>query len=523
MPILFLESKTLRYSIDGPQRIELLEALQQHELTPLIRSARRHCFEQMAPPESVAEIESAIAAWMEGNSEVFIRGDVFCFKDYVLFLTFNGSNDADKPQIRAGIVYAAGTLEPFRKLDSFCHEIRETLISVVGEGTHNEPNIPHWVQGQPMVPEGFKRFIQRQEVDSLYTSLRKETMSRRILAASNLEHHGAREFLRSAREAHMEGYAARLLPGQTESQEFSIEGLENVGLIEREVQVSCRKTGHALFRLPNAQALAVVTVSDATCSECGSRVSDEKVEEVIAPTQLASSLLEDGSWLVNRLHFTLRQLGLPESEIAVGPGERTGYGQMMANICGESFLLVTRDGDLTPAFARRAIDLELETEASHLVVVATGRLFNEAALLLQNHARRRVSTGHDFALVVADDIGTATRELSVAVESVSQRVVAEHLCYLDNSVGLNVSRLLLAKFNLSTPALDQAAESLPVPKTPLALAASAASETSATREPVEVFETEIAPAETFTAEHETPPVDPEHPVHSDTYVAWDHL
>ena len=166
MPILFLESKTLRYPIDGPQRIQLLEALQQHELTPLIRSARRHCFEQMAPSETVAQIESAMAAWMEGNAEVFIRGDVFCFKDYVLFLTFDGSNDADKPQIRAGIVYAAGTLEPFRKLDSFCHEVRETLISVVGEGTHNEPNIPHWVQGQPMVPEGFKRFIQRQEVDS---------------------------------------------------------------------------------------------------------------------------------------------------------------------------------------------------------------------------------------------------------------------------------------------------------------------------------------------------------------------
>jgi hypothetical protein len=524
MPILFLESKTLSYSIDGSQRIELLDALQQHELTPLIRSARRHCFQQMAvPPERMAELESVMAAWMEGNSEVFIRGDVFCFKDYVLFLTFNGSNDGDKPQIRAGIVYEARTLEPFRKLDSFCREIRETLISVAGEAADDDRTIPQWEQGQPVVPEGFKRFIQRQEVDSLYTSLRKETMSRRILAASNLEHLSAREFLRSAREAHMEGYAARLLPGQTESQEFSIEGLENVGLVEREVQVSCRKTGHALFRLPNAQALAVVTVSDATCSECGSRVSDEKVEEVIAPTQLASSLLEDGSWLVNRLHFTLRQLGLPESEIAVGPSERTGYGQMMANICGESFLLVTRDGDLTPAFARRAIDLELETEASHLVVVATGRLFNEAALLLQNHSRRRVSAGRDFALVVADDIGTATKELKVAVESVSQRVVAEHLCYLDNTVGLNVSRLLLTKFNLSTPSIDHVTESLTVPKTPLALAASATAQTSAVTESTQVYEAEIAPAEPYTAEPETPPVDSEHQVHSDTYVAWDNL
>ena len=543
MPILFLESKTLRRSVDSSQRIALLDALQLKELTPLIRSARRNCFEYlMVPPESIAELESAMATWMElSSSEAFIHGDAFCFADHVFFLMFDSSQSEDTPQIRAGIVYDSTTPEPFRKLDSYCHEVREALLTVVGESA-SEQGLPNWEQGPPSIPEGFKRFIANQEVDSLYTSLRKETMSRRILAASNLEHQEARDFLRSAREAHMEGYAARLLPGETRSSEFSIEGLENVGLVEREVQVSCRKTGHALFRLPNAQALAVVTVSDATCSECGSRVSDEKVEEVIAPTQLASSLLEDGSWLVNRLHYTLRQLGVAESEIAVGPSEGTGYGQMMANICGESFLLVTRDGDVTPAFARWAIDLELETEASHLVVVGTGRLFNEAALLLQNHSRRRVSAGHDFALVVADDITTATKELASAVEAVSQRIVADHLCRLDNCIGLNVSRLLLTKFNLRTNAVADEAELIvpppSVPKPPLALAASVSSYASdvvesvyaVTVEPVtsESFLTEPVTSEPFVAEPvvsqpETPPIDQEPQVRSDIYPTWDQL
>ena len=80
-----------------------------------------------------------------------------------------------------------------------------------------------------------------------------------------------------------------------------------------------------------------MTVSDATCSECGSPVADEKVEEVIAPQVLAESLLEDGSWLISRLHHILREMGIAESEIAVGPAEGEGYGQMMSNICGESF------------------------------------------------------------------------------------------------------------------------------------------------------------------------------------------
>jgi hypothetical protein len=139
-------------------------------------------------------------------------------------------------------------------------------------------------------------------------------------------------------------------------------------------------------------------------------------------------------------------MGVPESEIAVGPSEGEGYGQMMANICGESFLLVARDGDLTPSFARWAIDLEIETEAAHLVVVATGRVHNQAQVLLHNHSRRRIRAGRDFELVLADEPVAAGAELRDAFERVSQRVVAEQLCELDNSLGLNVTRLVINKF-----------------------------------------------------------------------------
>jgi hypothetical protein len=155
---------------------------------------------------------------------------------------------------------------------------------------------------------------------------------------------------------------------------------------------------------------------------------------------------------------------------------------MMANICGESFLIVTRDGDLTPAFARWAIDLEIETEAAHLVIVATGRIHREAGVLLQNHSRRRVSGGQDFEMIVADDAATAGRELASALERVSQRVVAEQLCVLDNSIGLSVSRLVLKKFQFlttteETDSTDAAHEPETVfePAAPLTLAAGVSS------------------------------------------------
>lgn len=450
--MLFVESQSLRHGMAGAGRTHLLEELQRKNLTPLIRSARLNCFDHvLLGPERMGEMETAVAAWTESeNREPYVRGDLFCLNDHVFFIIFD--DKAGVSGIRAGIVYEASTPEPFRKLDSFCRDVRGVLLAqseAQGDGTAQVEDFPHWVQGKPSMPEGFKRFVTKQDTDSLYTSLRKDTMSRRILAASRLEDESARLFLRGAREAHQEGYAAKLLTeGTAEACEFSIERLEDVGLVEREVQVSCRKTGHALFRLPNAHALAVVTVSDATCSECGSSVADEKVEEVFAPTRLASSLLEDGSWLLSRLHFLLREMGVPESEIAVGPSEGEGHGQMMANICGESFLIVARDGDLTPAFARWAIDLEIETEASHLVVVATGRIHNQAQVLFLNHSRSRVLGGRDFELVLADGPASAGRELRYAFERVSQRVVAEQVCDLDSSIGLSVSRVIITKFKL---------------------------------------------------------------------------
>ena len=443
--MLFLESKLLNHTIDTAGRLTLLQQLHERDLAPLIRSHRLRSFEDvLLNQDRVNEMEAALASSTDSIiGEPFVRGDLFCFQDYILFLVFEDDTDA----IRAGIVYEANTAEPFRKLDSFCHEVRD-LLQADGD----------WQTTTPAMPQGFRTFVERQDADSLYTSLRKESMSKRILAASKLEDESARVFLRTARNAHQEGYAAKLLNGNTESQQVPIQRLEDAGLVEREVQISCRKTGHALFRLPNPHALAVVTVSDATCSECGAPVADENVEEVIAPTQLASSLLEDGSWLVSRIHYSLRELGVPEREIALGPSEGNGFGQMMANICGEPFLIVTRDGDLTPAFARWAVDLEIDTEASHLVIVATGRIHKEAGMLLHNHSRRRVSGGQDFEMIIADDAATASRELEAALERVSQRVVAEQLCVLDGSAGFSVSRLVLTKFQLLRAKAPQPAE-----------------------------------------------------------------
>lgn len=191
--MLFLENNNLTYAVPGEDRIKLLQALQDQDFTPLIRSARVHCFDLLAGSDRSGEIEPIIAYWTEQTlKEPFVPGDVFCFQDYVLFLTFE--DDDEKPLVCAGIVFEPETAEPFRKLDSFCRTVREMLISQTEHGGNAPFEFPQWQSGNQNIPQGFREFIAKRDTDSMYTSLRKETLRKRVLAASNLEDEGARVF-----------------------------------------------------------------------------------------------------------------------------------------------------------------------------------------------------------------------------------------------------------------------------------------------------------------------------------------
>ena len=137
--MLFLESKILNRAVDTAGRTHILQALHAGNVVPLIRSSRLHLFESvLLGMDQVSEMETTLANSTESTTgEPYVRGDLFCFDDYILFLVFE-HDDA----MRAGIVYEATTLEPFRKLDSFCHDVRAILMSKEQQITMSYPEWP---------------------------------------------------------------------------------------------------------------------------------------------------------------------------------------------------------------------------------------------------------------------------------------------------------------------------------------------------------------------------------------------
>jgi hypothetical protein len=455
--MLFVETRTSELSADGAMRILLLEKLQEKGLTPLIRSSRLNCYEQaLMGPDRVKEMERAVSAWVETEEDgLYTRGDVFCVEEFVLFLIF-GSEEDELTGMRAGIIYEAETIEPHRKLDAFCRNVRDALDSARIGATVGDTaqGIPEWQRREPREHAGWTRFAARGGQDNGTASSGHEGVGgsggvERLLAAEAIEDIGARRFLRRLSEAQAEGRVAELLAGdETRATESLINRLADVGLLRREVLVSCRKEGRALFRLPSPDALAVITSSNAMCSECGTAIADEKVEEMIAPTDTAAVLLEDGSWLVNSLRSVLRRLGVPENQVTVAPASGDGEAQVMVNVCNEPFLFVLRETDVTAANARRALDKQIETESPHLVVIAMGKIQDDGRVRLREHARRRARSGSEVEVILAEGMDAASTELQHAFERVSQRALAEELSALDTSLGFSVGYMIATRFRL---------------------------------------------------------------------------
>jgi hypothetical protein len=261
-----------------------------------------------------------------------------------------------------------------------------------------------------------------------------------------MEERRVRAFLRRVQELRREGYSPRRLIAEAGALGVAVEEMTEAGLLEREVRVSCRKSGHALFDLPSPDSLAAVTISRAKCSQCASPVADEVIEETYNPTRLAVALLEDGGWLANRVHTIVRSLGVPDSEIATGPASPDGESYLAADVCGTSFLFVTRDGDLTPAFSRRVAAVVEDTAAAHLVVVVTGAIEDEGRMRLYEFAWRRARDAQDMATTLVEGLDDARPQIERAFRGAARRELSRHLFTLDAALGFSAADFVLNWF-----------------------------------------------------------------------------
>ena len=455
--MLLIQTNNLSLSPDAAERLRLLDALASKGIRPLIRSSRRRFFQLLAPRRgpTAEELEGVCAAGQESaGGAVYTPGELFCADDCVMSLVFGAGAEGG---VKAGVIYDVHTAAPLNRLERFCQDVFAAAIEPAEsphEGSTNQ--LALWKPGAGRsLPQGLARFIASQPPGFVRAAALRG--GREVRRASELmEENSVRTFLRRVQELRREGYSPRRLLAEAGALGVAVEELTEAGLLEREVRVSCRKSGHALFDLPSPDSLAAVTISRAKCSQCASPVADEVIEETYNPTRLAVALLEDGGWLANRVHTIIRSLGVPGSEIAVGPASPDGESYLAADVCGTSFLFVTRDGDLTPAFSRRVAAVVEDTAAAHLVVVVTGAIEDEGRMRLYEFAWRRARDAQDMATTLVEGLGDARLQIERAFRGAARRELSSHLFTLDAALGFSAADFVLGWFASTKAHVDGA-------------------------------------------------------------------
>lgn len=463
--MLFMSTRSLAHEVELATRVTLLERLQAQGLTPLIRSARLHAYGLTLPDAARApELERALASTGEAAGEAaYVRGDLFCFADFIHFLLFDDETTA---AVRAGIIYESDTAAPQQLLDAFCRKVSDALgaardfsdLAAASALAETE-----WQMEASALPESFTRFATDAADTSAQQHGRSALSADWLRVAGTLENTEARQVLRGLVEAQQQGRGGTSLAGKEGEgvSEPLLARLTAEGLVKREILVSCRKDGRALFRLPSPDALNVLHASNAICSECGAAITDEKADEIIVPTSLTNTLLQDGSWLTTHLRSILLKLGLPEEQISTRPVSGEGESLAMAHLCGAAFLFLLRDGDWTATHARHALDEQAQTGATHLVIIATGKIHEEARQRLREQTRRRAQGGHAMDVLCLEGVEAVAPELEHLFARVTHAKLNEELWPLDASLGLNVAQLVTTRFGLAhkTGALRELAAS----------------------------------------------------------------
>lgn len=464
--MLFIQSNSLALTPDAGERLRLLDALREKGLKPLIRSTRRHLFRTLVGREAdasevaAAELERVCAehAGAQGKG-AYTPGELFGGGDCLLALVFGEEGG----ETAASIVYDLQTAEPLARLERFCRDVHEALGSVRVEtaatSSESQSLLPLWRARARGAQQGLARFTAIQPEEFVRTAAAMRGGRELARASEMLEERAVRDFLRRIEELRREGYTPRRMLAEAGTHgNVSVERLLEAGLLERELRVSCRKHGHALFDLPSPDSLAAITISRAKCSLCAAPVADEVVEETFSPSRLAVALLADGGWLGHRVYRIVRSLGIPESDISTGPPTAHGESYLAAEVCGSSFIVVSRDGELTPAFARRAAEIVEETEATHLVAVVTGSAEDEGRMRLYEFAWRRARGGRDLDTTVVEGLDTARAQFESAFSRAVRRELARALFPLDAALGFPAAGFVLewfraAKSHVAAPAL----------------------------------------------------------------------
>jgi hypothetical protein len=278
----------------------------------------------------------------------------------------------------------------------------------------------------------------------------KVTNDERHLAAA-LHNKAVRSVLTTVKAAG--GMLAKDIAGSSgTSNDQIVKELVEKGFLERELVVICRKTSQQINRLKSRVVLDEIDRHGVRCS-CGRRLSEERVEELLTPSDNARKLLDGSRWMAASLVECLEGLGIPESRLTVGFQEGSEEVDAFLDVDGKLVMVELKDKEFSLGHAYRVSGRIGIYKPSHAVIVSTE--------LVAADVKDYFGKIEPKAKVwYVDGLEKMGPQLEVMIDEIRASRALELLKEFDSlaSLNLNVPELVAAKLGIFVPETEESTD-----------------------------------------------------------------
>ncbi|MBQ7502206.1 hypothetical protein IJT93_05750 [bacterium] len=337
--------------------------------------------------------------------------------------------------IQAGVI----TNDENRDTDEFFSEVRDLLATYCD-------SLPSWRIDEDLLPL---------EIEDAFVENDPAT-TEQITAAKALMDRKSRDLLEQIKNAgsiFMKDIAGE----ERDVVEECIHSFKDLSLVNMDCAVLCRRSGQQILRVSDKSTLNEGPQKAFKCFICGSPISDELTEEVLACTEFGGEMLKDRTWLLVLVRGILAELGVPSSELKIYRSQGLPV-QIFLSINGLRYLLVlcTEPLTLDQAYMIGAHITAYRLDSA--IIISTEKI----TTLMKAHLKQ---TKTDVRFDFIDDIN----DLNVKLQEVISKQQREHLgALLNDFVGVT-------KVDIASLVLQRM---LPVAETEEEIPAEAVSEVS---------------------------------------------
>jgi hypothetical protein len=116
-------------------------------------------------------------------------------------------------------------------------------------------------------------------------------------------------------------FVSNMSPDDGDAAERRLNFLSGQGLLDKSLVVICKKTNQWWnMTIPSLNMLKELEKAGATCTSCGAKITDEKVDSLFRISQTGSKLVSGSYWMMGKIVEILRKSGLREKDIFVSIG-----------------------------------------------------------------------------------------------------------------------------------------------------------------------------------------------------------